>query len=90
MVFSNPGSHTTAKRLGEFPDFLRFCVCDGMCPFVIGDVTLLAKHVEFPDGRCRQAQREFQGVDYPVMMISALGLVPLRRESRRGELNAAL
>lgn len=46
MVLANPCFDVPAKRLSEFPHFLGFRFGNGVSPFVVRDVALLAEDVE--------------------------------------------
>lgn len=86
MILSQPRGHTLAQIERQPEHFLDFDLRDAVGSFVVRNVALLAEQVEFPDLLRFQANRKFDGLNDPVVMTRALGLIPAGGEGSRSQL----
>lgn len=86
MVLSQPRGYTLAQIERQPEHFLDFELRDAVGPLVVRNVALLAEQVEFLDLLWFQANRKFGGLNDPVVVIGALGLIAAGGKGCRSQL----
>ena len=86
MILSNPRLDAAAKGFGKLPHLFRLRLRNGVCPLVVSDIALLAKHVELRNHGRVEAEGEFKRVNDAVMMVAALGSIPGGSQRSGGKL----
>lgn len=63
------------KPLSQSDHVVGFCIGDGVCSLIVGDVSLLSKGIELLDRRGIRAEGMGEGIDDAVVVICTLGLI---------------
>jgi len=84
-----PKAHdAAAKCFSKLPHLLCLRLRKSVSPLVVGDIALLAKHVELPNQSRLNAEGEFKRVNHAVVMVGAFGFVPGRGQGSGGKLES--
>src|SRR5208283_4956657 len=90
MVLPDPRGYTLAQIERQTEHLFDFELRYGFSPLVVRNVALLPEQVELLNLVPFQANREFDGLDDPVMVICALSLVATGGEGGCGELQGGV
>ena len=88
MLLPNPGPDSLPKADGKVVHLAGFKLRHGICPFIVGHITLLPEQIELLNRLRIEPNSQFQRVDHTVVVSGALRLVTCRRQRGGGELQS--
>jgi hypothetical protein len=81
IILRNPGEDISAKPFGKPVHFVGFNIRNRIRPLVVRDVSLLSKNIELSNDHTVHSDRQFERLDYSVVMIGSFSLIAGRRQS---------